>query len=68
MKRYFPKTVAAWNTALVELQRWNNSRALVCDHGCIFRRRRIRADLAAFKGAMHEQDYPGHVVKVRRFG
>lgn len=52
----------------IELQRWNNSRALVCDHSCDFRPVRTRADLAWFKATLHMGDFPGHIVKVRRCG
>lgn len=52
----------------VELQRWNNSRALVCDHSCDFRPVRTRADVAWFKATLHMGDFPGHIVKVRRCG
>ena len=67
MIRYFPKTAAAWNTAMVELQRWNNSRAVVC-RDCN-ERWRVRAPLAPLL-AMHHRNAggAGHRVKVSRFG
>lgn len=64
--------LACWKidlaAARVELRRWNKRRALVCGHGCDFRPRRPRADVAAFVAALHERDYPGHAVRVKRFG
>lgn len=64
MKRLAAR-LRAWET---EIHRWNNSRALVCDHGCDFRPRRTRTSVAWYKVAMHAQDFPGHTVKVRRRG
>lgn len=68
MKRYFPKTAAAWNTALVELRRWNKSRAVVCRDCTDFGpRRRLRTPLAINATANH-RDRTDHRVKVSRFG
>lgn len=68
MKRYFPKTAAAWNTAMVELRRWNKSRAIIClECGRLGRR---RTGLAPLVADLHTSYAPnaGHRVKVSRFG
>lgn len=54
--------------ALVELRRWNKRRALVCSHGCDFRPHRQRVEICGFTARIHALDFPGHLVKVKRFG
>lgn len=50
----------------IELQRWDNSRAVICRQcGTI---RRVRTGLSGLAAAHHTQAKAGHTVKVRRFG
>lgn len=53
---------------LLELERWNNSRAVVCRDCADFGpRRRLRTPLAV-RTAQNHRDRAGHRVKVSRFG